>query len=78
MKIDSKELIKIAWVLEVAILILYGLLILPWLDPKRIELFMRLIPMYGTLIGAQGLIAGVGPRIRAWQENQKAKIENGG
>ncbi len=78
MKVDAKELLQKAWVIEVGLLILYGLVILPWMDPKRIEIFIRLLPVYGSLIAGQGLIASVGPRIKALQENQKIKMENGG
>ena len=77
MKIDAKELLQKAWVIEVGLLILYGLVILPWMDPKRIEIFIQLLPVYGSLIAGQGLIAGAGPRIKKLQENQKLKIENG-
>jgi len=76
MKIDAKELIQKAWVIEVAVLILYGLVILPWMAPAKIELFIELLPMYASLIAAQGIIAGAGPRIKTLQENQKRKIES--
>ncbi len=78
MKVDAKELLQKAWVIEVGLLILYGLVILPWMDPDRIEIFIRLLPVYGGLIAGQGLIASAGPRIKALQENQKIKKENGG
>ena len=78
MKIDAKDLIQKAWVVEVGLLILYGLVIIPWLSPVRIELFLRLLPTYGLLISGQGLIAAGGPRLKALQENQRIKIENGG
>ena len=76
MKIDAKELIQKAWVLEVGLLILYGLVVLPWMSPERIELFISLLPIYASLIAAQGIIAGAGPRIKTLQENQKLKIES--
>jgi len=78
MKIDAKDLIQKAWVIEVGLLILYGLIIIPWLPADRIELFLRLLPTYGLLISGQGLIAAGGPRLKAFQENQRAKIETEG
>jgi len=76
MKLDAKDLLQKAWVIEISLLILYGLVILPWMDPERIEIFIRLLPIYGSLIAGQGLIAGAGPRIKKLQENQKIKIES--
>ncbi len=78
MKIDAKDLIQKAWVVEVGLLILYGLVIVTCLDPDRVELFIRMLPTYGSLIAGQGLIAAGGPRIKAMQENQLEKIKNGG
>ena len=77
MKIKPLEFIKIAWVVEVAVLILYGLFVLPWLKEYSAT-FLDLLPLYASLIAAQGLIAAGAPRLKQIQDNQKLIITTNG
>jgi hypothetical protein len=53
--------IQAAWVAEIAVLILYTLGIVLFLDPERVDLWFKALPTLGTLIGGQGAAASLGP-----------------
>jgi hypothetical protein len=53
--------IQTAWVAEIAILILYTIVIVLFLDPERVDLWFKALPTLGTLIGGQGAAASLGP-----------------
>ena len=53
--------IQAAWVAEIAVLILYTIGIVLFLDPVRIDLWFKALPVLGTLIGGQGAAASLGP-----------------
>lgn len=67
---NPKRLIQMAWVVEVAILILYGLIGIPFLPIERLEFFIRMLPLFTALIGGQGVIAFAGPEVKRYIESR--------
>ena len=61
MKITPLKFIQFAWVSEVALIILYTMLIVPFLSSDHVELWHSILPTLERLIAAQGLAAGAGP-----------------
>jgi hypothetical protein len=53
--------IQAAWVVEIAVLVLYTIGIVLFLDPARVDLWFKALPVLGTLIGGQGAAASLGP-----------------
>ena len=49
----SLGVIGYAWPAEFALILLYGLVAIAVMDPKRVELFFRFLPIVGTLVGLQ-------------------------
>ena len=66
--------IQIAWVSELIAVLLYTMVIIPCLQLDKIELWLKFIPLFGTLIGAQGIAASGGPlladRLKQQKENK--------
>ena len=61
MKKFALKFVQIAWVSEVIALVLYSMTAVPLLPLDRAELWLRLLPVIGGLIGAQGGAAFAGP-----------------
>lgn len=76
-KIDSKELIKKAWVIEVAVLVVYTVVGSIWLSAEKFGLYLQALPALSLLIGGQGLLAGVGPEAKRWIEMKREQARNG-
>jgi hypothetical protein len=53
--------IQVAWVAELIAIMLYTMFAVPFMPIDRIELWLKFLPIFGLLIGAQGTAAGAGP-----------------
>ena len=69
--------IQIAWVSELIVVLIYTMVIMPILPLERIELWLRFLPLFSTLIAAQGIAASGGPLL-ADRLKQKKESENEG
>jgi hypothetical protein len=56
-------LIQSAWVIESALLILYTIFAVPFLDTERLSLWLAALPILSSIIAAQGTAAGIGPLV---------------
>jgi hypothetical protein len=63
MKSRTLKFIQTAWVIEVALVILYTMFILPVLAPDRTGLWIAALPQLLAIIGSQGAAAGIGPLV---------------
>lgn len=75
MKIDSLQFLKVAWVIEAMILLLFCCVAAAWMPLERLEIFAKLVPVIMSGIGAQGAAAAVGPAVRRNQEIRKAVVD---
>jgi hypothetical protein len=55
------KFIQIAWVAELITILLYTMIALPLLGPELLNIWLQFLPLFGTLIGAQGIAATGGP-----------------
>jgi hypothetical protein len=53
--------IQTAWVVEIAVLVIYTIGIVSFLEADRVDLWFKALPALGTLIGGQGAAASLGP-----------------
>jgi hypothetical protein len=53
--------IQLAWVAEVLAVLVYTMLIIPFLSAERIGLWISMLPHILGIIASQGAAAGVGP-----------------
>jgi hypothetical protein len=63
MKKWTLKLIQTAWVAEVGIVLIYTMIILPLAAPERTALWLSALPSLLSIIGSQGVAAGVGPLV---------------
>jgi hypothetical protein len=57
------KFIQIAWVVEVAVVILFSGICLLVLDTDRLAIWHQYLPLISGLIGTQGVAASVGPLV---------------
>ncbi len=67
------KLIQFVWVVEVAVLVVVGIVLVFGL-PKRVPVYVSILPYLSTLIGAQGGAAFFGPVLK--RKNGKVANEN--
>lgn len=72
----SIKFIGWAWPVEVALLVLTGIVCL-YVCPDRVDLYVKILAPLGLLIAAQGGAAFGGPALQRKQEINKTKVENG-
>jgi hypothetical protein len=63
MKKFTLKFIQVAWVAELIGILLYTMIAMPLMGMERINLWLQFLPIFGALIGAQGLAAGAGPLV---------------
>lgn len=69
---NAKQLLQVAWPLEVAWLLLNFTICL-YFFPVRAELFIRALPLLTVLIGGQGVLAAAGPEVKRWIESKNGR-----
>ena len=59
----SLRFIQIAWVTEIAAMIIYSFFVVPFFPIDRAELWYKLLPALGSMIVAQGGAGSIGPLV---------------
>jgi hypothetical protein len=55
------KFIQVAWVAELIAILLYTMIAIPLMKMDQVNLWLQFLPLFGTLIGAQGIAATGGP-----------------
>lgn len=69
-KFSPLRFIQTVWVIEVAALIAFTIIITVLEGIKRVEIWMQALPQLGLLIAGQGAIAAGGPLVSKALENK--------
>lgn len=68
------KLLQFAWVAEVALLILVGVVLVFW-DPERVKHYVSIMPLLSALVALQGGAAFGGSPLKKRLENTRAGID---
>jgi hypothetical protein len=55
------RLVQAAWVVEVAVIVAYTIIIIAALEPERVSLWLSALPQLILIIAGQGTAAAIGP-----------------
>jgi hypothetical protein len=71
LKVDGKDLIQKAWVVEGMALLVY--LCFAWwlMPPERLKIMVEMLPQIVLIIGGQGIAASAGPEAKRWILSKK-------
>lgn len=74
----SMMMLRIAWPIEVALCIIYTMIMIPAGSSGEIDGWLRALPLLTTLIAGQGLIAAGGSEVKRLIESRRDGGPQGG
>ncbi len=76
--LNAKQLIQIAWVVEIAILVAFVIVAAYTLSVPRWKELLAALPVIGGLIAAQGGAGAIGPEVKRFIQAWAAKVKGKG